>query len=124
MNAYGVDLPDVSPGKLGLNHNPRNGLPYFDTALFSLQPLGQPGSAARRMFYGPGMNNFDVALAKSVPLAEAAAFQFRLETFNTFNHAQFFGPTSVNGEITSSAFGQVVSAASPRLVQAAVKLTF
>jgi hypothetical protein len=124
VNAYGVDLPDARPGRLQLNHDPRNGLPYFNTALFSLQPLGQPGSAARRMFYGPGINTFDVALAKSVPLAEATSLQFRLETFNTFNHAQFFGAASVNGEITSRAFGQVVSAASPRLVQAALKLTF
>jgi hypothetical protein len=50
--------------------------------------------------------------------------QLRLETFNTFNHAQFFGPASVDGEITSSAFGQVVSADSPRLVQLAAKIRF
>ena len=42
----------------------------------------------------------DIAPAKSVKLAESRALQVRLETFNTFNHAQFFGPTSVNGEIT------------------------
>jgi carboxypeptidase family protein/TonB-dependent receptor-like protein len=124
VNAYGVDLPDVKPGPLHLNSDPRNGLTYFNTSLFGLQPLGQPGSAARRMFYGPGVANFDLALAKSVSLGEARSIQFRLEMFNTFNHAQFFGPAAVNGEITSSAFGQVVSAAAPRLIQAAVKLAF
>lgn len=76
------------------------------------------------MFYGPGMANFDIALSKVVSLGETRSLQFRLETFNTFNHAQFFGPSSVDGEITSSAFGQVVSAAAPRLVQAGVKLAF
>ena len=35
---------------------------------------------------------------------------------------QCFGPASVNGEITSSAFGQVVSADAPRLVQLGAKL--
>jgi hypothetical protein len=124
VNAYGVDLPDLKPGPLNLNHNPRNGLPYFNASLFSLQPLGQPGSAARRLFYGPGIANFDVALAKFVSLGESSSLQFRLETFNTFNHTQFFGPASVNGEITSPAFGQVVSATAPRLVQVAVKLAF
>ena len=124
VNAYGVDLPNVISGPLNLSGNPRNGLPYFNTSLYSLQPLGEPGNAARRMFYGPGMANFDIALSKVVSLGETRSLQFRLETFNTFNHAQFFGPSSVDGEITSSAFGQVVSAAAPRLVQAGVKLAF
>jgi hypothetical protein len=124
VNGYGVDLPDVVPGPLQLNHNPRNGQPYFNTSLFSLQPLGQLGTADRRMFYGPGEQNFDIALLKTVKVGESKALLFRLETFNTFNHAQFFGPTSVIGEITSDAFGQVVSTTNPRLVQLAAKITF
>jgi len=47
-----------------------------------------------------------------------------METFNTFNHAQFFGPTSVDGNINDSTFGQVISAMSPRLMQAALRLRF
>jgi hypothetical protein len=50
--------------------------------------------------------------------------QFRLEAFNVFNHAQFFGPQSVDGNISSATFGRVVSAASPRLLQAGLKFTF
>jgi hypothetical protein len=124
VNPFGVDLPDVRPGPLQLNHDPRNGLSYFNTSLFSLQPLGQPGSASRRLFYGPGIANYDVALLKNLRITESSSIQFRLEAFNVFNHAQFFGPATVNGEITSSAFGQVVSADPPRLVQAALKFTF
>jgi hypothetical protein len=124
VNGYGVDLPDVVPGPLQINHNPRNAQPYFNTSLFSLQPLGQLGTADRRMFYGPGEANFDMALLKTVKMGESKALHFRLETFNTFNHAQFFGPTSVIGEITSDAFGQVVSSAPPRLVQLAAKFSF
>ncbi|MBV9265052.1 MAG: TonB-dependent receptor, partial [Acidobacteriaceae bacterium] len=124
VNSLGVDLPDMSRGPLELNHNPRNGLPYFNTVLFSLQPLGEPGTAPRRLFYGPGIENFDVAISKVVSLGESRSLQLRLETFNSFNHAQFFGPTSVNGEITSSGFGQVTKAMNPRLVQLGVKLTF
>jgi hypothetical protein len=124
VNSYGADHPNMSPGQLNLNHNPRNGQPYFNTSLFSLQPLGTPGTAPHRLFYGPGLVNFDIALAKTVKLHESTALQFRLETFNTFNHTQFFGPTSVIGEITSPGFGQVRTADSPRLVQFAVKLMF
>ena len=124
VNSFGVDLPNVTPGNLQLNHNPRNGFEYFNASLFSVPDLGQPGSAARRIFYGPGMANFDMALSKSIRLRESSSVQLRLETFNLFNHAQFFGPNAVNGEITSPAFGQVVSAAPPRLVQLAVKIGF
>jgi hypothetical protein len=57
-------------------------------------------------------------------LTESKALQFRLETFNTFNHAQFFGAASVNGIIGSPSFGDVVSAMPPRLVQLAAKFAF
>jgi hypothetical protein len=124
INNYGVDEPQYVPGRLALNRNPRNGEPYFNTALFSLQPVGLPGNAKRRFFYGPGINNYDIALLKSVPLTESKSLQFRFEGFNLFNHAQFYGPASVNGNINSSSFGDVVSAAPARLMQAAVKFMF
>jgi hypothetical protein len=124
VNNYGVDEPQYTPGPLAPNHNPRNGEPYFNTSLFSLQPLGDPGNAKRRFFYGPGIDNYDMALLKSVALTESKSLQFRFEGFNVFNHAQFYGPSSVNGNINSSSFGDVVSAAAPRLMQAAVKFIF
>ncbi|MGB9283532.1 MAG: TonB-dependent receptor, partial [Candidatus Sulfotelmatobacter sp.] len=124
INNYGVDEPQFTPGPLALNHNPRNALSYFNTNLFALQPLGEPGNARRRFFHGPGIDNYDIALAKMVPLTESKSLQFRFEGFNVFNHAQFYGPSSVNGNINSSSFGQVVSAAAPRLMQAAVNFTF
>jgi hypothetical protein len=124
INNYGVDEADVAPGPLNLNHNPRNGQSYFTTALFSENALGTPGDASRRYFYGPGMANFDMALMKSLRLTEAKSLQFRIEGFNVFNHAQFFGPQAVDGNISSSTFGYAVNAAAPRLVQASAKFTF
>lgn len=124
VNGYGIDLPDIARGPLEINHDPRNGQPYCNTALFSLQPLGQVGSAPRRLFYGPGIANFDTAISKTVTIRESRRLEFRLETFNTFNHTPFFGPASVVGEITSDAFAQVVSSAPPRLAQGAIKFLF
>jgi hypothetical protein len=124
VNNHSLDLPDYTPGPLNLNHDPRNGLPYFNTALFSMNALGTPGAASRRSFHGPGMVNFDLALLKSVSLSESKLLQFRLETFNTLNHTQFFGPVSVDGDISSNLFGHVVTAAPPRLMQVALKLLF
>jgi hypothetical protein len=124
INNYGVDEPDVAPGSLNLNHNPRNGKSYFNAALFSDNALGTPGNASRRYFHGPGMDNFDMALLKSLRLAESKSLQLRLEAFNVFNHAQFFGPQAVGGNIGSGTFGQVVSAAPARLVQVGAKFEF
>jgi hypothetical protein len=50
--------------------------------------------------------------------------EFRLEAFNVFNHAQFYGAAAVDGEVNDPHFGQVVSAAAPRLVQLAAKFNF
>ncbi len=125
VNNSGIDLPDYNGGPLLINHNPRNNNQnYFDAADFSMNALGTPGNAKRRFFYGPGSNNFDMALVKNFPLTESKALLFRLEAFNLFNHAQFFGPAAVDGDIGSSTFGKVISAASSRVVQAALKFTF
>jgi Carboxypeptidase regulatory-like domain len=124
INNYGVDEPDVSPGPLNLNHNPRNGQPYFNAALFGENALGTPGNASRRYFYGPGMANFDMAVMKNLRLTESKSLQFRMEGFNVFNHAQFFGPQAVDGNISSATFGQVINATAPRLIQASAKFTF
>jgi Carboxypeptidase regulatory-like domain len=124
INSVSIDLPNVAPGNLEINHNPRNGQPYFNTALFSPNPLGTQGNAARRPFYGPGVNNFDVALHKLTKLTESKSLEFRFETFNTFNHAQFDGSGSVDGNINDGTFGKVVKAAPPRISQVALKFLF
>jgi hypothetical protein len=123
VNGVGFADLDVAPGSPQLNHNPRNGQRYFNTAIFSVPALGLPGTASRRPFYGPGMNNWDVALLKETHFSESKVL-FRMETFNTFNHAQFFGANSVDGNINDSTFGEVVSAMPPRLIQASLKFLF
>jgi hypothetical protein len=124
VNNHSIDLPDYTPGNLNLNGNPRNGQPYFNTDLFSENALGTPGSASRRSFYGPGSLNFDLALIRNFAVTEGKLLQFRLETFNTFNHTQFFGPAAVNGDFGTGTFGYVVKAAPPRQVQLALKFSF
>ncbi len=124
VNNNYLDEPNFTPGPLRIETNPRNGGLEFNAALFSLPALGELGDSPRRFFYGPGISNFDVALLKVVQLTESKSFQIRLEAFNVFNHAQFYGPTSVNGNIGSPNFGQVVSAAPPRILQLGAKFYF
>ncbi|MGB7130452.1 MAG: carboxypeptidase regulatory-like domain-containing protein [Candidatus Sulfotelmatobacter sp.] len=124
VNNYLLDTPQYHGGPLDINTNPRNGRAEFNTSAFGTETLGRLGNVPRRFFYGPGISNGDLTLAKMLRLTESKSIEFRLEAFNAFNHAQFYGPAAVDGEVNDPNFGQVVSAASPRLVQVAAKLTF
>ena len=124
-NNYLLDTPQYLSGNLKINTNGRNGRPAFNTALFPEENLGQLGNAKRRVFYGPGINNFDMALQKGLRFAESKSIDLRLESFNTFNHTQFYGPAAVDGQVEDTQnFGKIVSAAAPRLVQLAAKFSF
>jgi len=119
-----IDTPNYTPGcDLKLNRDPKNG-PAFNTACFSLPELGQLGNAPRRFFYGPGIQNFDLALIKHVRFDAARDLEIRLEAFNLFNHPQFYGPGAVDGNIASPTFGNIVGAQAPRFIQLAAKLSF
>ena len=70
------------------------------------------------------MANVDLALHKNWKLRERSSVELRLEAFNAFNHAQFYGPAAVDGNMSSASFGRVVGAAAPRLVQLALRFGF
>jgi hypothetical protein len=125
VNNSSIDEPDYDGGALHRNKNPRtNGNNYFATTDFSMNALGSPGTSKRRFFYGPGADNYDMAVAKNLPFTESKSLLFRVEAFNVFNHAQFNGPQAVDGNIGSSTFGEAISAAAPRILQGAVKFSF
>jgi Carboxypeptidase regulatory-like domain len=127
VNAYTADLPYKLQGPLSLKSDPRGSpnLNYFNAPLFPANPpLGVIGNVPRRFFSGPGLQNWDMALLKDTHIKESISLQFRLEAFNAFNHTSFFGPNAVNATLGATTFGNVVNAASPRLVQAGLKLSF
>ena len=96
----------------------------FNTACFGLPPLGQLGNAPRRLFYGPGIENFDLALIKNLRFGQSQRLELRLETFNLLNHPQFYGAGAIDGNIASPTFGNIVGAAAPRFIQLAAKFSF
>jgi hypothetical protein len=126
VNNYLLDTPEYHGAPLDVNTNPRNGRPAFNNtaATFTTETLGQLGNVPRRFFYGPGINNFDMTLSKMLKITEKKSVGFRAEAFNVFNHAQFYGPASVDGEVNDPHFGQVVGATSPRLMQIAARFEF
>ncbi|MBV9034841.1 MAG: hypothetical protein JO182_10150, partial [Acidobacteriaceae bacterium] len=89
------------------------------------------GSAPQYPFVGPGVENFDISLFKNFRLNSDGArqLQFRLETYNTFNHAQF---TAVDnnarfdslGNQISKSLGQYTAAAPARRVVLGLRFSF
>jgi len=109
---------------------------WFNTAAFSYAKLGVDGGDTwgnvPRYFSdlrGPGYQNWDTALDKNWYFAHTMRLQFRLETFNTFNHPNFYSPsgTGYSGcdpNATSSCasnFGQITNTFPSRNVQLAGK---
>jgi len=123
-NNFLIDTPRYLPGPLKINTDGRNGKPAFNTALFPEELPGQQGNAKRRIFYGPGIDNYDASLQKTIRIRDSKRLDLRLEAFNLFNHSQFFGPATVDGQEEDPNFGNIVSAASPRLIQIAAKFAF
>jgi hypothetical protein len=96
---------------------------WFDPAAFVVPTSKAYGNAGRNILRGPGSNNLDLALAKSIPLGtlETRRLQFRSEFFNALNHTNFGLPVH---STDSPALGSIISAASARVIQAAVRLEF
>jgi hypothetical protein len=100
------DFVNATGAPLNINHNPRNSptQQWVNAAAFAAPALGTQGTANRNPFYGPGLNFWDMALEKSVHFTESMYVQLRLETFNTFNHANFGSPVN---DLSAPNFGQI-----------------
>jgi hypothetical protein len=106
------------------------------------------GNSGRNLLNNPSRVNFDMSVSKTFEIREGRSLQFRLETFNTFNHTQFrvYDPSNAgnpgnnvvncygtstanfsagdNGCLANSSFLHPVDAHRPRTMQLGVKLFF
>lgn len=94
---------------------------WFDTEAFAQPGRFLFGTAARALGRSPGMLNFNIAVMKNFAFAERYRLQFRAESFNALNHANFRTPGSTYG---SPGFGVINSARDARINQLGLKLYF
>jgi hypothetical protein len=112
---------------------------WFNTKCFTQPLAGTFGNAGRNILRGPGINNWDIAFAKTFKFTERVGLQIRVETFNSFNHTQFgvdpgsalaassgpgTGAVSDNLQDATGRFGQIINARTARQVQLGARLTF
>jgi len=69
-------------------------------------PWGIPSPSVRNAYYGPGVNNWNINLAKTTRITERVGFQLRFEVYNVFNRVQFTKP---DNHIQDSTFGYSTS---------------
>ncbi|HEV2275884.1 MAG TPA: hypothetical protein VGR96_17060, partial [Acidobacteriaceae bacterium] len=103
------------------SHLRTNGFYDFNTACFASPAPSYFGTSSRGALYGPGRDNWDMGLAKQIPLIDRMNLELRGEFFNVWNHTNFGLPDSNTGDVT---FGRVSTAADPRLIQVAGRLTW
>jgi hypothetical protein len=117
---FGVQRPNIN-GDPELPGDERSTGRWFDTSVFSTAPQFTLGSASRNPVRGPSYKNLDLSLSRRVPMNAGTALEVRAEVFNVTNTPPFGAP---NGSFGSPAFGTIMTAADPRVVQLAVKLIF
>jgi hypothetical protein len=128
-----TDRPDVVAGQsFGVRHHTVNR--WFNTAAFTPQPFGHAGNEARNQLWGPPNRQLDVSTSKMFHIRESLQMQFRAESFNLTNTANFNQPNAAIGEFdsagiptTAASFGQITSTrigSAPRQFQFALKLLF
>src|SRR3984893_16494298 len=107
--------------------------------------FGQYGNMGRNIFRDTGFRNVDLSVAKTFKFGERIRAQFRVETFNLFNHPNFanpWGATSTFGQGANSdpsqaglfgcgcatpdnaAFNPVLGSGSARAIQLGLKIIF
>jgi hypothetical protein len=105
------------------------GLQWVSPAAFAPPAPGTFGNLPFDAINGPGRDNWNLALFKRFIISESrgSEFQFRAESFNTWNHTQFGNPGQNGGFSTNlgaSNFGQITGAFDPRVFQLGAKLLF
>jgi len=104
-------------------------LQWFNTSAFAAPAPGTWGNLGHDALRAPGRDNWNLALFKEFVISQerGSRFEFRAESFNTWNHTEFGGPGQGGGVSTnlgSSTFGKVTSAWDPRTFQLGAKLIF
>jgi hypothetical protein len=119
----GTGSPIVNRPNLVGNPNISNPTPlrFFDPAAFQIPDAGTFGNSGRNVIIGPGIENVDAALVRSIRLSDSTKVQFRTDFYNVLNHPNFVAPPTMQNFADSPDFGALFVARSPRIVQIGLK---
>jgi hypothetical protein len=99
-----IQRPDFNPAAPPVSvSNPRAQMGP-NLGFFPNPPFGRAGNLGRNRFRGPGINNWDMALQKTINISERVGLEFRAEAYNLFNRVQFCQPDILTSD--PDTFGQ------------------
>jgi len=85
------------------------------------------GDSARNQFTGPKYIDYNMVVQKTFKIREVAALSLRAESYNLFNHPNYYNPIStfsLDGITQYSQFGQIKSAHNARQFQFGVRMSW
>jgi hypothetical protein len=101
---------------------------WINPAAFAMPAKGTWGNCGRNIVTGPGVNQWDIALLKNIPINENQKISFRAEFFNMFNRVHLGQP---GANRASSSFGRITSpmnrdigTGTPRQIQFMLRYAF
>ncbi len=96
---------------------------YFNQAAFMQNEIGTPGNSRKFFIQSAPDRDMDVSFIKNFSFRERYRAQFRWEMFNAANTPSYGSP---DNNPTDGNFGQItgIGPYAPRVMQAALKLTF
>jgi hypothetical protein len=129
LTATGDQTPNqVLPSPYAANKS-ING--WLNPAAFVQPATGTYGNMGRQNILGPGNIGVDMGVTRTFQIRERQSLQFRAEVFNLPNHVNPLttptpGNTSVGMDlnISDNAFGRILTAGDPRIMQMALKFVF
>lgn len=128
-NSDGQQRPDFVQGQKASGKPCVSGT-YFNTCAFQDPALGSFGNVSLNSVKGPGVENWDLSLLKTVSFKEQRRLELRGEFYNALNHPNllFAAPGPQNGNnatvFGSSNFGVLTGARAPRLIQIGLKFYY
>jgi hypothetical protein len=82
------------------------------------------GNGRKDTFTGPGRVDFTTSLYKNFAITERAHFEFRAETYNTFNHTELQNINTTWSNGTGGQYGTATGDWGPRVMQLGSKIVF
>ena len=120
LTGIGLDRPNAVAGVNPYVKNTST-MQWINKSAFVTNGPGTFGTTGMNSLLGPHYIDSDVSIRKLFTTFKEQNLEIRFEFFNIFNHPNLSAPVN---SLTSSAFGQIQAANSPRIMQLAAKYTF
>ena len=105
----------------------RNRFQWFNTACFQQPAFATWGNSNLGVITQPGINNWNLSLAKSMKIPvpkETGRIEFRANFFNAFNHTQWTESTTSTVQSGNINAGRILNTRYPRSIQFSLAYLF